>query len=73
MDVVSFGNSIIDKNSYYLIRAYDDPEHLKTSQDAFYSSDAWREGPRSAIIERIETSVKSVMIRHVGAVEALRD
>jgi hypothetical protein len=29
-----------DPDSYYLIRAYDDLEHLRSSQAAFYATDA---------------------------------
>ncbi|PVZ87801.1 NIPSNAP family protein [Serratia sp. S1B] len=61
MDVVTYGNSLHDNDSYYLIRAYDSLEHLEKSQDEFYWSEAWRKGPREAIIDRILTSVKSVI------------
>ncbi|MGV8926426.1 MAG: NIPSNAP family protein [Ewingella sp.] len=72
IDVVCFGNSIHDEDSYYLIRTYDDLEHLKSSQEAFYSGDAWRFGPRAAIIDRIQTSVKSVLTLTLTAIDALR-
>ncbi|MCE0801184.1 NIPSNAP family protein [Buttiauxella sp. S04-F03] len=72
MDIVSFGNSIHDEDSYYLIRSFDDPAHLKSSQDEFYRSDAWINGPRTEIIDRIETSVKSVLILGAKVVDNLR-
>jgi len=72
IDIVAFGNSIHDEDSYYLIRAYDDPEHLETSQAEFYRSDAWRSGPRAAIIERIQTSVKTVLMLSNTATDGLR-
>ncbi|HKN03812.1 MAG TPA: NIPSNAP family protein [Buttiauxella sp.] len=72
MDIVSFGNSIHDEDSYYLIRSYADLGHLKSSQDAFYSSDAWINGPRTAIIDRIETSVKSVLLLGDEVIDKLR-
>ncbi|MBA7933747.1 NIPSNAP family protein [Klebsiella sp. RHBSTW-00215] len=72
MDIVSFGNSVEDKDAYYLIRVYDDLAHLKASQEAFYSSQAWRDGPRQAIIDKISVSVKSTMILSTSAVDALR-
>ena len=55
VDVVSFGPSSHDGNSYYLMRAYDSLEHRQQSQDAFYGSDEWIKGPRAAIIAPIET------------------
>lgn len=72
MDVVAYGKSIHDSDAYYLIRAYDDLDHLETSQNAFYKSDAWRSGPRADIIARIATSLKSVVPMSAEAVEALR-
>ena len=72
MDVVAYGRSLHDPDAYHLIRAYDDLHHLETSQGAFYKSDAWRNGPRTDIIARIATSLKSVMPMTAEAVEALR-
>lgn len=72
MDIVSFGNSMDDNDAYYLIRAYDDLAHLKTSQEHFYSSPAWREGPRQAIIDKISVSVKTVMVLSESAIDSLR-
>lgn len=72
MDIVSFGNSVHDEDSYYLIRSYDDLEHLNASQEAFYRSDAWKNGPRTAIIDRIETSVKTVLILSENVIDGLR-
>lgn len=72
IDVVRFGNSLHDVDSYFLIRAFDSVEHLETSQDDFYKSEAWRTGPREAIIERIERSIKSVLIVNNVALDAMR-
>ncbi|KEO82339.1 NIPSNAP family protein [Tumebacillus flagellatus] len=72
MDVVAFGNSLHDPDAYYLIRSYDNVDHLSSSQDAFYKSDAWRNGPRAEIIERIGTRLKSVVSLTSDAIEELR-
>jgi len=72
IDIIAFGNSMHDEDSYYLIRAYDDPEHLEASQEEFYRSDAWRSGPRAAIIDRIQTSMKSVLMLTDTATDGLR-
>lgn len=72
IDIIAFGNSVHDEDSYYLIRAYDNLEHLDASQKAFYLSDAWRLGPRVAIIDRIQTSVKSVIMLTDTATDGLR-
>lgn len=72
IDVVRFGNSAHEADRYYLIRAFDSLAHLEQSQASFYASDAWRSGPRQSIIDRIETSMKSVIELDAVAVEALR-
>lgn len=72
MDVVAYGNSLHDADSYYLIRVYDDLNHLTMSQDEFYQSAAWRNGPREAIIGQIATSTKSVVTLSNIAVDHLR-
>ncbi|MDF2911905.1 MAG: family containing protein [Pantoea agglomerans] len=61
-----------DEDSYYLIRAYNNPDHLDASQKAFYLSDGWRLEPRVAIIDRIQTSVKSVFVLTDTATDGLR-
>lgn len=72
MDVISFGISAHEDDAYYLIRAYDSLSHLESSQASFYSSEAWRCGPRQAIIDRISISVKWVLTISENAVEHLR-
>lgn len=72
MDVVAYGNSLHDIDSYYLIRAYDSPEHLKIMQEKFYNSDEWLNGPRDTLIPSIETGLKSVLSLSSEAVEQLR-
>lgn len=72
IDVVRFGNSLHDADSYFLIRAFDSVEHLENAQDEFYKSDAWRMGPREAIIERIEQSIKAVVTINNAALDAMR-
>jgi hypothetical protein len=61
VDVVAFGPSLDDDDSYYLIRAYPTVEELQRSQDAFYGSDEWRRGPREAIVSLIESSISVVL------------
>ncbi|MGK9175098.1 NIPSNAP family protein [Yokenella regensburgei] len=72
LDIVAFGCSLHDEDSYYLFRAFDNIEHMKVSQEAFYGSEAWQKGPRTAIIDRIKVSVKSVMILPVTVIDGLR-
>ena len=72
VDVVDFGPSMHDENSYYLIRAYQSLADRQASQDAFYGSDEWRQGPREAIISLIESDTSIVIEMEAAVVEALR-
>ncbi|MEP6996677.1 MAG: NIPSNAP family protein, partial [Betaproteobacteria bacterium] len=73
MEVVAFGVSSHDPDAYFLMRAYDNLEHLRSSQEAFYSSDAWRKGPRQSIVELIESDWNVVLWLSTQAVDALRE
>jgi hypothetical protein len=73
MEVVAFGPSLHDPDGYFLVRAYDSLEHLRSSQEAFYSSDAWRKGPRQSIIELIESDWNVVLWLTPQAVAAMRE
>jgi hypothetical protein len=72
MDVIGYGQSLHDPDAYYLIRAYQSAEHRIASQDAFYSSSAWRQGPREAILALILVDMDTVLSLSIAAVEALR-
>jgi hypothetical protein len=72
VDVVAFGPSLHDQDSYYLIRAYDSLEARKTSQDAFYGSAEWREGPREAILTLIDSYTSVVIAMNDSGIDVLR-
>ena len=61
MDVVAFGPSPHDEDTYYLIRAFADLDDLNRQEDAFYGSEAWRQGPREAILTLIENYTSIVI------------
>lgn len=61
VEVVAFGPSLDDEDSYVLIRAYPSLEERQHSQDAFYGSGEWRNGPREAIVSRIESDISVVL------------
>jgi len=73
MEVVAFGPSLDDPDAYFLVRAYDSLDHLRSSQEAFYASDAWRKGPRQSIIELIESDWNVVLWLTSQAVAAIRE
>ncbi|MBK9747891.1 MAG: NIPSNAP family protein [Chloroflexi bacterium] len=61
VDVVAYGPSLHDEDSYYLMRAYASLEDRQESQDAFYGSAEWREGPRAGIIALIQDMTSFVI------------
>lgn len=72
MDVVAFGRSDHEHESFYLIRAYNDRAELAAQQEAFYSSDAWRYGPREALIACLDDYLNTLLWLSEQSVEDLR-
>jgi hypothetical protein len=72
IDVVAFGRSLGDANGYYLIRAFDDLDHRQRSEDSFYGSPEWREGPREAILGLIRTYADLVLELDELTIEGMR-
>jgi NIPSNAP len=61
VEVIAFGPSLDDDDRYYLIRAYPTLAELQRSQEAFYASDEWRQGPREVIVSLIESDISVVV------------
>ncbi|MFI9361690.1 NIPSNAP family protein [Kitasatospora sp. NPDC053057] len=62
--VVDHGASLVAEDGHeeaYLIRAFDSVGQHREQEDAFYGSDIWRQGPREAIVSRID-SMHSIVI-----------
>lgn len=72
VDVVAFGPSPHDEDSYYLIRAYKSLEHRQSSQDEFYGSTQWREGPRERVIMHILNYTSVVLPLSEETLDGLR-
>ena len=72
VDVVAFGPSPHDEDSYYLIRAYASLADRQHSQDAFYGSDEWRNGPRESVLGKIESMTAVVLELDEAIVDGLR-
>jgi hypothetical protein len=71
IDVVAYGPSLHDQNSYYLIRRYDSLAQREQSEEAFYGSAEWRQGPREAIIALIENYTEIVFELDESTVQGL--
>jgi len=72
VDVVRYGSSSHDEDSYYLMRAFPSLEDREQSEGAFYGSDEWKLGPREAILALIENYTTIVIEMEKSTVEALR-
>jgi NIPSNAP len=53
-NVVAYGPSLHDANSYYVIRRFKSLEDREKSENAFYGSDDWKSGPRDAIMGLVD-------------------
>ena len=71
-DVVAFGPSAHEPDTYFLIRAYTDLADLKARQDAFYGSDAWKNGPRESIVPLVVSYLNTVLWLSPEAIDDLR-
>lgn len=72
LKIIAFGNSLHDEDAYFLIRTFATSDQMTTSLNAFYDSDSWRNGPRSSILNSIQTSCRSVMHLDAAAIAALK-
>ncbi|WP_314612900.1 NIPSNAP family protein [Streptomyces stackebrandtii] len=57
--VLDCGASLVAEGGHeeaYLIRAFASLAEHRDQEEAFYGSDAWRQGPREAIVSRIDSS-----------------
>ena len=73
VDVVAYGRSLHDENSYYLIRRFDSLSQREQSENSFYSSDEWRQGPRESIITLIENYTEVVLEVDEVTLQGLRN
>lgn len=72
VDLVAHGPSRHDAESYVLIRAYDSLEDRRRSQDAFYSSDEWRDGAQKEILACIDSYTTAVVELDTETIVGLR-
>ena len=72
VDVVAYGPSLHDADSYFLMRGFPGIDQRQASEDAFYGSSEWRNGPREAILADIITYTTIVIRLDVDAIAGLR-
>ena len=61
VEVVAHGPSLHDENSYYVIWSFKSLEDRQETEDAFYGSDDWQKGPRTALLALIDNSATIVI------------
>lgn len=59
--VVLYGASLHDSDSYFLIRAFNSLDERQKTEDTFYGSTEWKQGPREAILALIENFTTVVL------------
>jgi hypothetical protein len=76
IDVVDCGISLDprdgDPTDAYLIRAFTDEATRERAELAFYSSDAWQNGPRAAVLALIESFHTVILDAPDSVVDGLR-
>lgn len=72
IDVVAYGPSIHDEDSWFLMRSFESVGDRQKREDAFYGSAEWRDGPRDAILERIESYTTVVIELDAATIDGLR-
>jgi ketosteroid isomerase-like protein len=72
VDVVAFGPSLHDSDSYYLIRSFPGVADRERSEEAFYASEEWRQGPREAVLADIDSYTTIVVRLDDRTLEGLR-
>ncbi len=72
VDVVAYGPSLHDSDSYFLMRSYPSLEDRQRSEDAFYGSDDWRKGPRDAVMADIENYTTVLIEVDDATIQSLR-
>lgn len=72
VDVVAFGPSLHDADSYYLMRGFPSLDARERSEATFYDSKAWREGPRDAVLAAIGAYTTAVISVDSSTLKGLR-
>jgi hypothetical protein len=72
IDVIAYGASRHDDNSYYLMRGFSSLAGRQRAEDAFYGSEEWRKGPREAVLALIESYATVVVELDEATVAGLR-
>lgn len=73
MDVIAYGRSDHEEETYFLVRSYANREALEREQAEFYGSEHWRLSPRMELVDRIETYMNTLVWLSDPAVASMRE
>ena len=73
VDVVDYGPSLHDEDSWFLMRSYSSLEERRRSEDDFYGSNEWRVGPREATLADIASYTTVVLLIDEATLRQIRD
>ena len=73
VDVVSYGPSQHDQDSWFLMRAFNSVDERQKEEDAFYGSDEWKLGPRERILADIVSYTTVVISVDDRTLQGLRN
>jgi ketosteroid isomerase-like protein len=72
VDVLGYGPSLHDTDSWFLVRAFPSVPERQQSEDAFYGSQEWLTGPRAAVLADIDTYATVVVRLDAATIDRLR-
>jgi ketosteroid isomerase-like protein len=72
VDVVAYGPSRHDADSYFLMRSFESIDARQRAEEAFYGSDEWIKGPREAVLSRIISYTTTVIAVDDDTLRGLR-
>ena len=72
VDVIGYGPSLHDADSYFLMRGFEGVDERQKSEDAFYGSDEWKQGPRERILADIDSYTTIVLRLDAATIDGLR-
>jgi hypothetical protein len=73
MDVVAYGRSDHEEETYFLARSYVSRKALEREKAEFYGSEDWKLGPRSELVDRIQTYMNTLIWVSETALVSMRE
>ena len=72
VDVIAYGPSLHDQDSYFLMRSFTGVVIRQKEEDAFYGSAEWVKGPRERVLAGIDSYTTIVIELDEATIRGLR-